>query len=56
MSSFNWEDHARERYFGFMDETVKPRKTGVHLAALAWGASFFFMFAVYALGMIVREN
>jgi hypothetical protein len=33
-----------------IDETRKPRTTGVHLAALAWGASFFFIFAVYSLG------
>lgn len=48
--SFGWEGEARKRYFEHLDETRKPRVTSVHMAGLAWGASFFFMFAVYSLG------
>lgn len=43
--SFGWESEARKKYFSFINDTRKPRATGVHLAALAWGASFFFIFA-----------
>jgi ABC-type bacteriocin/lantibiotic exporter with double-glycine peptidase domain len=50
VASFNWENSADEKYNRFIDETRKPRAKAVHLGALFWGLSFFFMFAVYALG------
>ncbi len=45
--SFGWEPEAKQRYFASIQKTVKPRVTGVHLAALAWAVSFFFIFAWY---------
>jgi ABC-type multidrug transport system fused ATPase/permease subunit len=50
VTSFVWEEVARERFNAFVATAVPARKRAAHLAGFAWGLSFFFVFAVYSLG------
>lgn len=50
VSSFVWEDTAVSKFTVHVETAVPARKRAAHLTAIAWGMSFFFLFAVYALG------